>query len=145
MLTKSTAFFRPDETERKWYVIDATDQIVGKLAVRITDIIRGKTKPCYTPNANCGDHVIVINAEKVVFSGNKLEQKEYFHHTGYFGGIRSVTAQELLEKKPEEVLENAVKGMLPKNRLSKQIVKQLKVYSGSEHPHATQNPTPLSV
>ncbi len=145
MLTKSTAFFTSDGQDKKWFIIDATDQVVGKLAVRIADTIRGKQKACYTPNADCGDHVIVINAEKVVFSGNKLEQKEYFHHTGYFGGIRSLTAKEMLEKKPEEVLENAVKGMLPKNRLSRQIIKQMKVYSGSEHPHATQNPTPLSV
>lgn len=127
--------------DRKWYVVDADGEIVGRLASRIAHVLRGKHKPSYTPHVDCGDCVVVINAEKVRFTGNKVNAKEYLRHTGYPGGQRKATPADLLDKKPHAVIENAVRGMLPKNRLGRQMFKKLFVYAGEEHPHAAQQPT----
>lgn len=139
-----TQFAKKDEVERKWYVVDATDQVLGRLATRIAIYIRGKHKPQFTPNADVGDFVIVVNADKVKFTGNKLEDKVYYRHTGYPGGIRAETAKKRLESKPELIIERAVKGMLPKNRLGRALARKLKVYKGSEHPHTAQKPETIS-
>lgn len=139
MATKET-------TTRKWYVIDATDKTLGRLASQIASILRGKHKPTYTPHVDTGDHVIVINAEKVRLTGNKLQDKKYYHHTGYPGGIKSKTAGELLNSgRPEQVLKKAVWGMLPHNVLGRQMFKKIKVYAGNEHPHQAQQPETLDI
>lgn len=129
---------------RKWYIIDADGEVVGRLSSRIAHVLRGKHKPSYTPHIDCGDCVVVINAEKVRFTGSKMDQKEYLRYTGYPGGQRSTTPKELLEKKPYAIIEKAVKGMLPKNRLGRQMFKKLFVYVGSEHPHQAQKPEPFN-
>ncbi len=129
--------------EKNWWVVDADSQVVGRLASNIAKIVRGKHKPSFTPHVDCGDHVIVINADKVKFTGNKLSDKTYIRHTGYPGGQRSTTPIEMLEKAPERVLENAVRGMLPKNRLGRALFGNLHVFAGGEHPHAAQNPKEL--
>ena len=131
--------------EQQWYVIDLDGQTVGRAATQIATILRGKHKPTYTPHVDTGDFVIVVNADKVVFTGNKLSQKKYYRHSGYPGGLKTITAGELLSKRPQEVIEHAVKGMLPKNSLGRQMFSKLKVYSGSEHPHAAQQPKPYSL
>ena len=136
---------KPGEVAREWYVVDATDQTLGRLATQIASILRGKTKPQYTPHEDVGDFVIVINAEKVRVTGRKLDQKVYYRHTGYPGGIRSITLRRQLEKHPERVIEHAVKGMLPHGPLGRQQLKKLKVYAGSEHPHQAQLPKPLEL
>lgn len=133
------------EQERKWYIVDMEDQILGRQAAQIAHVLRGKHKPSYTPFLDCGDHVIVINAEKLVLKGRKMEQKMYYRHSGYPGGIREATAQEMVDKKPEEMIRLAVKRMLPKGPLGRQMLRKLKVYSGSEHPHAAQAPQPFDV
>ncbi len=125
---------------KEWVVIDATNEVLGRLASQVAKILRGKNKPSYTPHVDCGDYVIVINAEKVKLTGDKLTDKVYVRHTGYPGGQRFATAQDYLKKKPEFVIEEAVRGMLPKTRLGEAIFKNLKVYAGAEHPHAAQNP-----
>jgi large subunit ribosomal protein L13 len=125
---------------RKWYVVDATGQTVGHLASEIAQILSGKRSPQYTPFLDTGDHVVVINARQVVFKGNKTEQKVYRHHTRYPGGLRETSARDMLAKRPERVLELAIKGMLPKNKLGKAMAKKLKVYADAEHPHAAQKP-----
>lgn len=140
----NTRFAKKDDVERKWYVVDATDQVLGRLATRIATYLRGKHKPQFTPNVDVGDFVIVVNAEKVKLTGNKLEGKVYYHHTGYPGGIKAETAGKRLERKPELIVEHAVKGMLPKNRLGRALAKKLKVYRGAEHPHAAQKPETIS-
>ncbi|MEM6394926.1 MAG: 50S ribosomal protein L13 [Bacteroidota bacterium] len=126
--------------DRRWLIIDAEGEVVGRLASQIAHILRGKHKPYFTPHVDCGDHVIVINAEKVRFTGQKMTQKKYLRHTGYPGGQRSTTPAELLERKPFAVIEKAVKGMLPKNRLGRAMFRKLHVYSGTEHPHTAQKP-----
>ena len=131
---------KANEVERKWYVIDAEGKVLGRLASEIASVLRGKRKPIFTPHVDCGDFVIVINADKVVLTGNKLNQKIYAYHTGYPGGRREVVYAEMMEKRPEKVIELAVKGMLPKNRLGRKMIKKLKVYTGSEHPHTAQAP-----
>ena len=131
---------KADEIERKWYVIDAEGKVLGRLAAEIASVLRGKKKPIFTPHVDCGDFVIVINADKVVLTGNKLNQKIHAYHTGYPGGRREVVYAEMMEKRPEKVIELAVKGMLPKNRLGRKMIKKLKVYTGSEHPHTAQAP-----
>jgi large subunit ribosomal protein L13 len=133
------------DVERGWYVADATDKVVGKLAVRIADTLRGKNKPQFTPHVDTGDFVVVINAEKVKFTGNKWQNKYYYRHSGYFSGLKSVNAEEMLEKHPERILMSAVKGMLPKNRLGRKLIKKLKIYKGCDHPHEAQNPQKLEV
>jgi large subunit ribosomal protein L13 len=129
--------------ERRWYLIDAEGKILGRIATRIATLLMGKGKPEYRPNVDCGDFVVVINAEKVKVTGNKMEDKIYRKHTGYIGGLKEIKLKNLLLKKPERVIEFAVKGMLPKNRLAEKIFQKLKVYSGSDHPYASQNPTVL--
>ena len=130
---------------KEWYVIDATNEVLGRLASQIAKIIRGKNKPCFTPHADCGDYVIVINAEKVKLTGKKMTDKVYTRHTGYPGGQRFATPADYLKRKPTFVVEKAVKGMLPKNRLGEALLKNLKVYAGEEHPHAAQNPKTIKL
>jgi large subunit ribosomal protein L13 len=136
---------KPLEIERKWYVIDATDKTLGRLSSEIAKRLRGKHKPIYTPHVDCGDHIIVINAEKVKLTGNKETQKVYRHHTGYMGGLRERSYKEMLAKHPERIIEKAVKGMLPKNSLGRQMYTKLKVYAGPEHNHAAQKPEVLDI
>ena len=131
---------KANEVERKWYVIDAEGKVLGRLASEIASVLRGKRKPIFTPHVDCGDFVIVINADKVVLTGDKLNQKIHAYHTGYPGGRREVVYAEMMAKRPEKVIELAVKGMLPKSRLGRQMIKKLKVYAGAEHPHAAQSP-----
>ena len=131
---------KANEVERKWYIIDAEDKILGRLATEIATILRGKNKPIYTPHVDTGDYVIVINAEKIKMTGKKLQQKNYTYHTGYPGGLRQVPYHKLIEKNPEKIIELAVKGMLPKNSLGRQMYRKLKVYRGSEHNHEGQKP-----
>jgi large subunit ribosomal protein L13 len=133
----------PKEPTPGWVVVDAAGQTVGRLATQVASVLRGKHKPDFTPHQAGGDFVIVVNAEKVVFSGNKLDQKVYTRYTGYQGGLKSTTAREMLDKHPERVLERAVWGMLPKNRLGRKLIRRLKVYAGEAHPHAAQVPTPM--
>ena len=134
---------KPGEVERVWYVVDATDQTLGRLATRIASVLRGKHKPQYTPHEDVGDFVIVVNAEKIKVTGNKLDQKKYYWHTGYPGGIREITLRRQLALHPERVIEHAVKGMLPRGPLGRRQLKKMKVYSGPEHPHEGQQPKPL--
>lgn len=130
---------------KEWVVIDATNEVLGRLASQVAKILRGKHKPSYTPHVDCGDYVIVINAEKVKLTGDKMTGKVYVRHTGYPGGQRFATAADYLKKKPEFVIEEAVRGMLPKTRLGKAIIKNLKVYAGAEHPHAAQTPKEIKL
>lgn len=133
------------EIDRSWYVVDADDKVLGKLASKIASVLRGKHKPIFTPYVDTGDFVIVINAEKIHLTGNKLEDKLYYSHSGYPGGLKVKKASEILEKKPEEMIKHAVRGMLPKNRLGRQQLKKLKVYAGSNHPHESQMPRELKI
>ncbi|MGD9158256.1 MAG: 50S ribosomal protein L13 [Desulfobacteraceae bacterium] len=128
------------EVEKKWYLVDAQDMILGRLATQIAMRLRGKHKPIFTPHADTGDFVVVINADKVTLTGNKWDNKIYYRHTGYMGGIKQISAKKLMEKKPDQVLYMAVKRMLPKNSLGRRQLKKLKIYAGSEHPHEAQNP-----
>jgi len=136
---------KPGEVTREWYLVDADGQTLGRLATLIADTLRGKRKPQYTPHVDTGDFVIVVNAEKIQVTGNKLDQKRYYRHSGYPGGLRSRTLREQLERRPTEVLRVAVKGMLPKNRLARQQITKLKIYAGPEHPHEAQNPRELEL
>lgn len=136
---------RERDIEKKWYVVDAQGKTLGRLASEIVTILRGKHKPIYTPHIDCGDYVIVVNAEKVRVTGLKMDQKSYYRHSGYPGGLRTITLRDQLKKFPERVIEAAVKGMLPKNRLGRRIHKKLKVYAGPNHPHAAQKPQPLEL
>ena len=133
------------EIAREWYVVDADGQTLGRLATRIADTLRGKGKPQYTPHVDSGDFVIVVNADKIRVTGNKLDQKRYYRHSGYPGGLRSRTLREQLDRRPTEVLRTAVKGMLPRNRLARQQINKLKIYAGPEHPHEAQAPKPLNL
>ncbi|HEX2468877.1 MAG TPA: 50S ribosomal protein L13 [Solirubrobacterales bacterium] len=135
----------PSNRQRDWYLIDAEGKTLGRLATQIADALRGKRKPEYTPHCDTGDFVVVVNAEKIVVTGNKRADKQYFRHSGYAGGIRSRTLGEMLERRPEEVIRKAVKGMLPRNRLARQQLTKLKVYAGPKHPHAAQQPKPLEI
>jgi large subunit ribosomal protein L13 len=135
----------PAERQRDWYVVDAEGQTLGRLATRIADALRGKRKPEYTPHVDTGDFVVVVNAEKIHVTGNKLEQKRYWRHSGYPGGIKSRTLAEMLDRRPEEVIRKAVKGMLPRNRLARKQLTKLKVYAGPDHPHAAQKPQQMEV
>ena len=131
---------KPGEFEQKWHLIDARGQVLGRLASEVAKILRGKDKPISTPHVDTGDYVVVVNAASVRLTGNKLSDKIYYLHTGYPGGIKSITAAELMEKNPEELINSAVKGMLPKNKLGRKLLKKLKVYAGSEHQHQAQQP-----
>ncbi|MDQ7030211.1 MAG: 50S ribosomal protein L13 [Ardenticatenia bacterium] len=138
-----TYFAKPTDVEREWWVVDAEGQTLGRLASRVAAILRGKHKSYYTPHVDCGDYVIVVNAEKIRVTGRKLDQKIYYRHSGYPGGLYQRTLREQLQKHPERVIELAVKRMLPKNRLGRKMFKKLKVYAGPEHPHQAQQPKPL--
>jgi large subunit ribosomal protein L13 len=140
-----TLFAKKGEIDRKWYVVDAKDAVLGRLATKVATYIRGKNKPVFTPNVDTGDFVIVINADKVKLTGKKATDKVYYHHSGYIGGIKARTAKELLEKKPEKIIEKAVWGMLPKNRLGRAMIRKLKVYRGNDHPHKAQSPETLQI
>lgn len=131
--------------KKEWVLIDATDMVVGRLSTRVAMILRGKTKPSYTPHVDCGDNVVIINAEKVRFTGNKLADKTYVRYTGYPGGQRFATPKDVLNRFPERVLEHAIRGMLPKNRLGRALYRNLHVYAGSEHPHAGQQPKQIKI
>ena len=135
-----TQFAKKGDFDRKWYVVDAKDAVLGRLAVKVATYLRGKNKPVFTPNVDTGDFIIVINADKVRLTGNKQTDKMYYHHSGYIGGIKAKSAKDLLEDRPEKVIEQAVWGMLPKNRLGRTMIKKLKVYRGAEHPHRAQSP-----
>lgn len=145
MLTKTTSVAKPENIDRKWYIVDAEGLTLGRMATQIASVLRGKNKPCFTPFIDTGDFVIVINADKVVLTGNKLEQKYYYKHSGYPGGFKAVQYKHLMEKKPVFVVEKAIKGMLPKNRLGRAMFKKLKVYAGSQHPHAAQKPEKMEI
>lgn len=133
-------FLKKEEQQPQWWLIDAEGQVLGRLATRIADVLRGRHKAAYTPHSDAGDYIVVINAEKIVLTGNKLEDKIYDRYTGWMGGYKVTTAKEMLQKFPERIIEHAVKGMLPKNKLSDQMLKKLKVYAGTNHPHVAQNP-----
>jgi large subunit ribosomal protein L13 len=136
---------KPGEIERRWYVVDAEGQNLGRLATRIADTLRGKNKPQFTPHVDTGDFVVVVNAEKVAVTGKKLDEKIYYRHSGYPGGLKQRTLREQLDRRPTEVLRTAVKGMLPKNKLAARQLTKLKIYAGPEHPHTAQAPQPLEV
>ena len=140
-----TYLAKPQEVERQWYVVDATDMVVGRLAAKVASVLRGKHKPTYTPNVDTGDHVVIINAEKVRLTGNKENQKEYKRHSGYAGGLKVTSYKQMLATHPERVLEFAIKGMLPHNRLGRQMYRKLHVYAGPTHPHQAQMPETLTI
>jgi large subunit ribosomal protein L13 len=143
--TMKTYVAKPTDRQRDWYVVDAEGQTLGRLATRIADALRGKRKPEYTPHVDTGDFVVVVNAEKIRVTGKKLEQKRYWRHSGYPGGIKSRSLAEMLDRRPEEVIRKAVKGMLPRNRLARKQLTKLKVYAGPEHPHEAQKPQPMEI
>jgi large subunit ribosomal protein L13 len=136
---------KPEDFERQWFVVDAADLVLGRMATQVAMRLRGKHKPVFTPHLDTGDFIIVINADKVVLTGNKWDQKNYYRHSGYPGGITATVAKKLKETKPEDLVRAAVRGMLPKNRLGRQIIKKLKIYAGPEHPHSAQQPQPLAL
>ncbi|VAW35996.1 LSU ribosomal protein L13p (L13Ae) [hydrothermal vent metagenome] len=136
---------KADEVKREWFVIDAENVILGRMATEIAKLLRGKHKPEYTPHVDTGDYVVVINAEKIAVTGNKMKDKIYYKHTGYIGNLKSITLEKQLQKHPEVVVETAVKGMLPKNSLGRTMYRKLKVYAGSQHPHEAQQPTTLTI
>ena len=137
---QTTYMAKPSEVEKKWYVLDASDKPLGRVASEAARLLRGKHKPTFTPHIDTGDHVIVINAEKAILTGKKLDQKYYYHHSGYPGGIKSISYRRLMETKPELAMELAIKGMIPHNRLGRQIMKKVRVYRGEEHRHQAQKP-----
>jgi len=140
-----TFIAKENEVVKKWYLVDAKDRILGRLATQIAIHLRGKHKPIFTPHADTGDFIVVVNAEKVAMSGAKWDKKMYYHHSRYPGGLKSISARKLLEKKPEEIIRMAVKRMLPKNSLGRRQLKKLKIYTGVEHPHQAQNPETLTI
>ncbi|UCD47940.1 MAG: 50S ribosomal protein L13 [Deltaproteobacteria bacterium] len=143
---KSTEFFTKQDANQEWHVVDAENQVLGRLATRVASVLRGKHKPSFTPNADVGDFVIVVNAEKVKLTGNKMTDKTYYRHTGYIGGLKETTAGKVIASKhPERLVEWAVRGMLPKSRLGDRLFTKLKVYAGPDHPHRAQKPSPLAV
>ena len=142
---KTTKVAKKEEVTRDWYLVDADSKVLGRMATEIANILRGKKKPIYTPSVDTGDFVIVVNAEKVALTGNKLADKIYYSHSGFPGGLKSITAGKLIEKKPEDVIRKAVKGMLPKNKLARHMLKKLKIYAGSAHPHEAQQPKALDI
>lgn len=140
-----TPFAKKNELDRKWYLVDANDKVLGRLAAKVADRLRGKDKPIFTPNADAGDFVVIVNAEKVKLTGKKLDNKIYYRHSGYPGGIKAASARERLRSNPEAVIRDAVEGMLPKSRLGRALIKKLKVYRGSEHPHGAQKPEVIQI
>ncbi len=144
-MKKYTSSAKSSDNPQKWYVVDANGAVLGRLASQVAHRLRGKHNPKFTPHADTGDWVIVINAEKIALTGRKMDQKMYYRHSGYIGGLKQMTAKELLEKKPEELVRFAVKGMLPKNRLGRRLFKKLKVYTGNAHPHEAQQPEIIEI
>lgn len=144
-MIQKTHAVKASEIDKKWFIVDADGKILGRVAVEIAKILRGKHKPSFTPHLDTGDNVVVINADKIQLTGMKGEKKEYFRHSGYPGGIKFINIKKIKEKKPEYILEHAVKGMLPKNRLGRKILKNLRVYAGSDHPHEAQKPEVLEI
>jgi large subunit ribosomal protein L13 len=142
---KYTYSAKASDNPDKWYIVDAEDAVLGRLATTIASRLRGKHSPLYTPHEDMGDSIVVINADKIKLTGRKWDQKNYYRHSGYIGGLTTITAKKLLEKRPEDLIRFAVKGMLPKNRLGQKLFKKLKVYAGSVHPHAAQEPEPLKI
>ena len=136
---------KKEEVERNWYLVDGSGKVLGRLASQVAHVLRGKTKPIYTPHVDCGDYVIVVNAEKIHVTGQKMNQKKYYRHSGYPGGLKEVTLRDQLQKFPNRVIEAAVRGMLPKNRLGRRMFKKLKVYAGPNHPHQAQQPKPMEL
>ncbi|MBV1876866.1 MAG: 50S ribosomal protein L13 [Pseudomonadales bacterium] len=136
---------KKETVKRNWYLVDATDKTLGRISTEIANRLRGKHKAEYTPHVDTGDYIVVVNAEKVKVSGNKTTDKMYYHHTGYPGGIKSISFDKLIDKAPERALESAIKGMMPKNKLSRAMLAKLKVYAGNEHPHSAQQPQPLEL
>jgi len=141
----NTFMANPDKLDRKWYVVDATGCTLGRLSSEVASVLRGKNKTCFTPHVDCGDYVIVVNADKIKVSGKKLDQKIYYHHSDYVGGMKETTLKELLAKKPERVIEFAVKGMLPKGPLGRRMYTKLHVYAGPDHNHAAQKPEVMTI
>ena len=144
-MKKYTPSAKASDNPDKWYVVDAEGAVLGRLASTVASRLRGKHNPFFSPHVDCGDWVIVVNAEKITLTGRKWEQKRYYRHSGYIGGLKEITAEKLLEKKPEDLVRFAVKGMLPKNRLGRKLFKKLKVYSGDKHPHEAQQPEILPI
>lgn len=144
-MKKSTQYAKPGEVERKWLLVDADGVTLGRLATKVAMILRGKDKPQFTPHTDTGDFVVVVNADKVVLTGNKAAAKRYYRHSGYLGGLKSESYAEAMERHPERVIEHAVKGMLPKTTLGRQQLRKLKVYAGPEHPHQAQNPVKIEL
>ncbi len=142
---EKTYVTKKEDVQQEWYVVDATGQTLGRLASRVARILRGKHKPIYSPAVDTGDYVIVVNAEKIHVTGHKLDQKIYYRHSGYPGGLKEITLRNLLQKHPTRVIEHAVRGMLPKNRLGRRMFKKLKIYAGPDHPHEAQRPKPLGL
>lgn len=144
-LTKNTYSAKPSDIQRKWYLVDAEGQVLGRLATNVASVLKGKNKAIYTPSMDTGDFVIVVNAEKIVVTGNKGQQKVYYHHSGYPGGLKETPYERMHEMHPDRVIVNAVRGMLPHNRLGRAMIKKLHVYAGPEHPHGAQGPEPLEI
>lgn len=142
---KTTQVAKKEEVTRDWYLVDADSKVLGRVATEIANVLRGKNKPTFTPSVDTGDFVIVVNAEKIALTGKKLSDKTYYSHSAFPGGLKSITAGKLIDKKPEELLKKAVKGMLPKNKLARHMLKKLKIYSGGAHPHAAQQPKTLDI
>jgi len=145
IFTTQTPWVKKEEVKREWYIVDAKDKILGRLASKLAYILQGKHRPDYTPHVDQADFIVVINAEKVKLTGKKLDQKVYWRHSGYIGGLKLETARRLLERKPEQLIYLAVKRMLPRNRMRKKLLKKLKIYAGESHPHIAQNPKPLEI
>lgn len=142
---KTTQVAKKDEVTRDWYLVDVDNKVLGRVATEIANVLRGKNKPVYTPSVDTGDFVIVVNAEKIVLTGNKSADKIYYSHSGFPGGLKEISAGKLMEKKPEDIIKKAVKGMLPKNKLARHMLKKLKIYSGTDHPHKAQQPKALNI
>ena len=142
---KTTQVAKQEDITREWFLVDVDNKVLGRVATEIANILRGKKKPIYTPSVDTGDFVIVVNAAKIALTGNKLADKAYHHHTGFPGGLKTITAGKLIEKKPEDVIKKAVKGMLPKNKLARHMLSKLKIYAGPEHPHKAQQPKVLDI
>jgi large subunit ribosomal protein L13 len=142
---KTTKVAKKEDVTRDWYLVDVDSKVLGRVATEIANVLRGKNKPTFTPSVDTGDFVIVVNAEKIALTGKKFSDKTYYSHSGYVGGLKEITAGKLIEKKPEELLKKAVKGMLPKNKLARHMLKKLKIYAGAAHPHSAQNPKNLNI
>lgn len=142
---KTTKVAKKEDVTRDWYLVDVDNKVLGRVATQIANVLRGKNKPTFTPSVDTGDFVIVVNAEKIALTGKKMSDKMYYSHSGYVGGLKEITAGKLIEKKPEDLLKKAVKGMLPKNKLARHMLKKLKIYAGAAHPHSAQNPKDLNI